>query len=155
VFAFIDQRTVSAQFRLNYSFTPNLTVQGYAEPFASSGQFYGFGELAKPRTSDLRTYGVAAGTGISGGTNGNYTIRDGAQTFSLVAPDFQVLSFRSNLVVRWEWLAGSTFFLIWQQNRGDQLLSDADVRVGSLWDAVRAPGDNFFAVKLSYWLKVR
>ena len=37
----------------------------------------------------------------------------------------------------------------------NQLLTADPVRVGTLWDAVSAPGDNFFAVKLSYWLKAR
>jgi len=65
------------------------------------------------------------------------------------------LSLRSNLVIRWEWSAGSTFFLIWQQNRANTLPVGDFVTLGSRWDTVTAPGDNFFAIKLSYWLKVR
>ncbi|MHB1326643.1 MAG: hypothetical protein ACYC2K_00445, partial [Gemmatimonadales bacterium] len=128
--------------------------QGYAEPFASSGRFYDFGELAAARTSDLRTYGSAAGTDISAGAGGRYTVTDGASSFAFSSPDFNVLSFRSNLVLRWEWMAGSTFFLIWQQDRGNRFNAGDFVRVGSLWDAVSAPGDNFLAAKLSYWFKV-
>lgn len=154
LFSFIDQSTIAAQFRLNYAFTPNLTIQGYAEPFASSGRYYDFGELVAARTSDLRTYGSAAGTTISAGADGRYTVTDGGATFAFSRPDFNVLSFRSNLVIRWEWMAGSTFFLIWQQNRGNLLDAGDFVRVGSLWDAINAPGDNFLAAKLSYWFKV-
>jgi hypothetical protein len=154
VFGFIDQSTVSAQFRLNYAFTPNLTIQGYAEPFASSGRYYRFGELVRARVFGLRTYGSSSGTSITS-DGGTYTVTDGTSTFAFASPDFNVLSFRSNLVLRWEWLSGSTFFLIWQQNRSNVVPVGVDVRVGSLWDAVRAPGDNFLAVKLSYWLKVR
>jgi hypothetical protein len=155
LFSFIEQSTVSAQFRLNYAFTPNLTVQGYAEPFASSGRFYDFGELARARSFDLRLYGRAAGTTIVPQGGGSYQVTDGPSSFTFASPDFNVLSFRSNLVVRWEWLAGSTLFLIWQQNRSDVLPNGDRVGPGALWDATTAPGDNFFAVKLSYWLKAR
>jgi len=155
LFAFIQQSTISAQLRLNYALTPNFTVQAYAEPFASSGRYYGFGELGRTRGFDLRTYGSAAGTTIVGDGEGNYQVTDGGTSFGLSRPDFNVLSFRSNVVARWEWLPGSTFFLIWQQDRTDQLLSSDLVRLGSLWDATTAPGDNFFAVKVSYWVKVR
>ncbi len=155
LFAFIEQSTISAQFRLNYAFTPNLTVQGYAEPFASSGRYHGFGELFRARGFDLRTYGQASGTTIDRQPDGTYLVTDGQSTLSFASPEFKVLSFRSNLVLRWEWLPGSTLFVIWQQNRSNTLPTGDLVRPGSLWDATTAPGDNFFAVKVSYWLKVK
>ena len=52
VFSFIERSTLSARFRLNYAFTPNFTVEAYAEPFAASGRFYDFGELPAPRSRD-------------------------------------------------------------------------------------------------------
>ena len=155
LFAFIDQSTLSAQFRLNYAFTPNLTVQGYAEPFAASGRYYNFGELAQPRRSDLRTFGSAAGTSIGRVGAGRYQVVDGPASFTFARPDFNVLSFRSNLVVRWEFLPGSTLFVIWQQDRNNTLFAGDRVGLGSLWDATTAPGDNFVAVKLSYWIKAK
>ncbi len=155
VFGFVQQSTIAAQFRLNYAFSPNLTVQGYAEPFAASGRFYGFGELARARTFGLRTYGVAGGTTITRQPGGRFAVTDGAANFGFASPDFNILSFRSNLVVRWEWSAGSTLFLIWQQSRSDLLPTGNLVSTGSLWDATSAPGDNFLALKVSYWLKAK
>jgi Domain of unknown function (DUF5916) len=155
LFAYVEQSTLAAQFRLNFAFTPDLTLQGYAEPFASSGRYYGFGELAQPRTFDLRSYGQTPGTTLSVPVNGTYTVTDGAARFSFTSPDFNLLSFRSNLVLRWEWLPGSTLFLIWQQSRSNTLPFGDLVRPGALWDATTAPGDNFLAVKLSYWLNVK
>ena len=155
VFGFVQQSTIATQFRLNYAFSPNLTVQGYAEPFAASGRFYDFGELARARSFTLRTYGVTGGTTIARQPGGRFAVTDGPARFGFANPDFNLLSFRSNLVVRWEWSAGSTLFLIWQQNRSDLLPTGTLVSTGSLWDATSAPGDNFFALKLSYWLKAR
>jgi hypothetical protein len=37
VFARLDQKTSSMTTRVNYTITPNLSVQVYAQPFVSSG----------------------------------------------------------------------------------------------------------------------
>ncbi|HJU72342.1 MAG TPA: DUF5916 domain-containing protein [Gemmatimonadaceae bacterium] len=155
IFAFIERSTVSARFRLNYAFTPNFTVEAYAEPFAASGRFYDFGELPEPRSRSLRTYGASGtGTTISKDASGVSTVTDGGSSFTIPALDFNRLSFRSNLVLRWEWLPGSTAFLIWQQSRQDLGAAGQLVDPRDLWDATRASGDNFFVVKVSYWLGV-
>jgi hypothetical protein len=156
IFSFIERSTLSARFRLNYALTPNFTAEAYAEPFAASGHFYDVGELSAPRSRTLRTYG-ASGTGstITRESNGTSTVRDGADTFTLQPLDFNRLSFRSNLVLRWEWLPGSTAFLIWQQRRQDANGAGQLIAPHDLWDSVRATGDNFFAIKISRWLGAR
>jgi hypothetical protein len=150
IFAFIERSTLSARFRLNYALSPTFTVEGYAEPFAASGRYYEFGELPAPRSSELRTYGASATRERDGST----TVRDGGSTFSIPALDFDRLSFRSNLVLRWEWRPGSTAFLIWQQRRQESNALGQLINPSDLWDATRATGDNFFAVKISYWMGV-
>ncbi|MDB4889568.1 MAG: hypothetical protein JWL61_1423 [Gemmatimonadetes bacterium] len=151
IFSFIERSTLSARFRLNYAFTPNFTAEGYAEPFAASGRFYDFGELPSPRASALRVYASQKHE-----ANGTTTIADGSDTFSLPALDFNRLSFRSNLVLRWEYLPGSTAYLIWQQSRADLGPAGQLINPRDLWDATtRAAGDNLFVVKISYWLGVR
>jgi hypothetical protein len=156
VFAYDDRSTLSARFRLNYAFTPNFTIQGYAEPFAASGRFYDFGELAAPRVANLRTYG-ATGTGstITNNADGSHTVKIDGQSFALGPLDFNKLSFRSNLVLRWEWLPGSTAYLIWQQSRANSDPLSRLIGPSDLWDSVRTAGDNFFALKISYWIGVR
>ena len=156
IFSFIERSTLSARLRLNYALTPNFTMEGYAEPFAASGHYYDFGELAAPESRTMRVYGgVGTGTTATKEPNGTTTVREGTSSFSLPALDFNRLSFRSNLVLRWEWLPGSTAYLIWQQRREDlgtlgQLIGPRD-----LFDSARASGDNFFAIKVSYWMGVR
>lgn len=156
IFSFIERSTLSARFRLNYAFTPNFTAEGYTEPFTSSGRYYDFGELSAARSRVQRVYGAAGtGTSIMRNTDGTSSITDGASTFTLPALDFNRLSFRSNLVLRWEWLPGSTAFLIWQQSRAQQDATGRLVRVGDLGDATQAPGDNFLVAKISYLFGVR
>jgi hypothetical protein len=153
IFAAVERSTLSARFRVNYALTPSFTVEAYAEPFAASGRFHGFGEVPAPRSDTLRVYG-ASGTGTTIATNadGTSTVTDAQASFALPALDFQRLSFRSNFVLRWEWLPGSTAFLVWQQSRqGDGAAGDL-IRPGDLWDSLRSAGDNFLVAKVSYWL---
>ena len=154
IFSLIDRSQLSTPIRLDYSFTPDLTVEVYAEPFAASGRYYDFGELPAPQSYDLRTYGTD-GTTITPQPDGSNVVTDGPTTFTIADLDFNRLFMRSNVVVRWEWAPGSTLYLIWQQNRSEFTDSGGLVDFGSLGDAIAAPGDNFFAIKASYWIGLR
>ncbi|MEW5918918.1 MAG: DUF5916 domain-containing protein, partial [Gemmatimonadota bacterium] len=151
IFAHIERTTVSTRFRAQYAFAPNLTLEGYAEPFAASGRYSRIGELAEPRTNELRLYGTD-GTTIDHASDGSRTITDGPSSFVIDPGDFHVLSLRSNLVMRWEWKPGSTLFLVWQQNRRSSESYGSPVGLRSMWHTTRAAGDNFFSIKATYWL---
>lgn len=151
VFSYIERSELAAQLRLNYSLAPDLTLETYAEPFASTGRYYRHGELPRARSFGLREYG-SDGTTLTRFGSDSIVVTDGSARFQLPVTDFNVLSFRSNVVMRWEWRPGSTAYLVWQQNRGDQRTSGALVRPSSLFDALTANGDNVFAIKLNYWL---
>jgi hypothetical protein len=156
IFAFVERSQLSARFRLNYAVTPNFTVEAYAEPFAASGAYSRFGELSAARSRLLREYGAEGnGTSIVRNADSSYTVTDGASTLSLPNLDFNRLSFRSNLVLRWEWLPGSTAYFIWQNNRQKATPYGTVVNAGRLFDAISADGDNFLALKVSYWIGVR
>ena len=78
-------------------------------------------------------------------------VTDGAASFTLRNTDFNVQSFRSNLVLRWEWRAGSTLYLVWQQDAESELIAPDRVSVGDMFSSLGRRGDNFFAIKMSYW----
>ncbi len=151
VFAHIDRTTLSTRLRMQYAFSPTLTLEGYAEPFAANGRYYDLGELAAPRSRELLAYGTQ-GTTIRRESDGSRTVTDGASTFTLNPSDFHVLSLRSNVVMRWEWNPGSTLFLVWQQNRRASESYGNPIGVRSMWHTTRAAGDNFFSIKATYWL---
>jgi hypothetical protein len=166
IFAQVEQTVLSMQLRLNYTFNPDLTIELYAEPFSASGRFTNHGELPAPRAFDQRTYGTD-GTTITKVSDQEYRVSDSRNggTFSLPVADFNDFSFRSNFVLRWEWTRGSTFYLVWQQNRYTQCsffsvasecptdaIPGTPTRPGFMGSALSVPGDNFFAVKISYWL---
>ncbi len=152
VFGFVDRSQISAQIRASYAFSPDFNLELYAEPFASSGRYFGFGELREPRTSDLREYGKEGTELVRDPETGGYIVSAGGQPFEIQNPDFDVLSFRSNVVMRWEWRPGSTLFLVWQQNRSAAGRRGALVGPDELLDSFGADGENVLAVKLTYWV---
>jgi hypothetical protein len=90
----------------------------------------------------------------------------GPTQFTLPHNDFNVRSWRSNLVLRWEYRRGSTLYLVWQQNRSAEAATGDLVSFGGLVDPFRSrvgrfgyddlgvshSMTNFFALKLNYWL---
>lgn len=150
VFAHIDRSTYSTQFRVNYTFKPDLTLDFYGEPFAASGRYGDIGELAVSRTRQLRLYGTDSTT-LATLADGTRRVTDGSTSFTLRNRDFNVQSFRSNLVLRWEWRPGSTLYLVWQQDRSSEIMAPSRVSLGDMFGSLGRRGDNFFAIKASFW----
>ncbi|HYR10578.1 MAG TPA: DUF5916 domain-containing protein [Longimicrobium sp.] len=155
VFAFVERSEVRVRIRLSYALSPDLTLETYAEPFASSGRYYDHGELRAARSRELRTYGQEGTTITFDPATGQRQVTDGAAAFALPNRDFDVRSFRSNAVLRWEWRPGSTLFVVWQQNRGRESAEWSRAAPGDLFDSLTARGDNYLALKATYWLPVR
>ena len=150
VFGSIDRNTYSMRLRLNYTFRPDLTLDVYAEPFAASGSYADLGELALPATRLQRTYGTE-GTTAFRQPDDSLLVTDGGSAFRLDNSDFNVHSFRCNVVLRWEWRPGSTLHIVWQQDRHRDLpVSDA-IGLGDPFQSLTVPGNNYFVVKTSFW----
>ena len=151
IFGVIDRTTLSSQLRVSYTFKPDMTLDVYAEPFAASGRYDRFGELEAARSQNLRTYGENGITQVRL-PDGTTRVVDGTSAFSFTKPDFNVRSFRSNVVLKWEWRPGSTLFLVWQQDRASEEAYGDHVGPRDLFGSFSAPGDNVFVVKTTLWL---
>jgi hypothetical protein len=152
VFALLSQTTVSATLRLNWTFTPQLSLQVYVQPLISAGEYRNFRELARPRSYDYTDYGTA-GTSISL-KDGTYTVvpaGGGSAPFTFSNPDFNFKSFRGNAVLRWEYLPGSTLYVVWTQTRSQSDVTGDFQFNHSLGQMMNIRPDNIFMVKLSYW----
>ncbi len=155
IFATVDQGTASAQFRVNFAFSPDLTLELYAEPFAASGAYSAFGELPAAGSDQLRIYSDDPESSIAYDPETKlYVVNDQRGTAAFANPDFNILSFRSNAVLRWEWVRGSTLFLVWQQNRSGYDIDGKLIGPVDLLRSFDSPGDNFIALKISYWIPV-
>jgi hypothetical protein len=151
VFSFIDRSELALRLRLNYALTPDLSVELYAEPFAATGEYYRHGELLEPGRSALLFYGED-GTTATRDEHGSLHVTTPGGSFTLGNRDYDVRSFRSNAVVRWEWRPGSTMFLVWQQNREGMSSNVRSVRPGSLADPFDFAPDDVLMLKISYWI---
>jgi hypothetical protein len=151
VFGRIDRSTYSTELRFNYTFKPDLTLDFYGEPFAASGRYASFGELASAGTLAIRQYG-AGGTVAAPLENGGLAVTDGDRQFVLRGRDFNVRSFRSNLVLRWEWRPGSMFYLVWQQDRGAEEAGGMRASLADMFGSLNTRGAHVFAVKASLWV---
>lgn len=155
VFGEMDQVTLASSLRLNWTFTPQLSFQLYAQPLVSVGNYHRFKELARPHSFDFNVFGEN-GSAIRLVDEDTYEVDpDGAgpaSTLTFDNPDFSFKSLRGTAVFRWEYRPGSTLYLVWTQLRSDSetlgtfRFGDA---MGRLWDA---HPDNIFMVKLNYWL---
>nr|WP_240894593.1 DUF5916 domain-containing protein [Fodinibius halophilus] len=149
IFSSIDRSTLSLQTRVNYAFSPDLTLEFYAEPFVASGNYYKPGELPAAESYNIDRYEDYS---IE---DGKYKVNHKGDEFEVPADnDFLVKSFRSSLVLRYQWRPGSTFFLVWQQNRFVQEERNRFVEPGDLVNALGETGDNIFSVKFTYWFNV-
>jgi hypothetical protein len=154
VFAFIDRSTASIEGRLTLTLKPDVNLDVYAEPFAASGRYYDYGELLAPRSRERLTYGTS-GTTLQVNADGSQVVTDGAATINLRNRDFNTLSFRSNVVLRWEWRAGSALYVVWQQDRSGTEMLGTRVNVGDALRSITAPGPNIFLIKTSFWIPVK
>ena len=154
IFSDLDQRTVASEIRLNWTFTPKLSLQLYLQPFLAVGKYDRFKELARPKSYDFNVFGDAPSTINYDSEYDEYTVDpDGtgpAEAFYIGNPDFNVKSLRGTIVLRWEYLPGSTLYFVWTQNRLDEAHpGDFNFR-RDMGDLLTAPGDNIFLIKISF-----
>ena len=115
----ISQETLSLSLRLNYTINPNLTIQYWGQPFISQGTYSSFKVITDPLASDFRQRFLEYGPDQITLAENTYEVDenlDGRVDFSFDNPDFSFVQFRSNLVVRWEYIPGSELFLVWSQD---------------------------------------
>jgi hypothetical protein len=154
LFSALDQDQLSFTFRLNWVVTPNLSLQWYAQPFLATGDYDRYSYVRTPSAYDYATYGEDGSTITYDEAANRYTATagPGAAAVTFTNPDFRVRSLRSNLVMRWEYLPGSTLFVVWNQSRATQV---GDPRFNSLkdvWGIWDDPMQNVLLVKVNYYL---
>ncbi len=151
VFAHLDQTTVSANIRLDVSFTRNLTLQTYLQPLISAGRYSDFKELARAGSFDFVHYGSDNGSSWDPAT-GLVDPGGGGTPFTLEDPSFNFKSLRGNAVLRWEYRPGSVLYFVWTQERTDEE-SVGELRLGpATRRLLDAHANDIFLVKATYHL---
>jgi len=156
VFGNLNQTELSAGIRLNWTYTPTLSLQVYAQPLISAGSYDVYRELAQPRSNSYNEYGKDNNSTITyvDSTRSYEVDPDGpgpAQVLSFGKPDFNFKSLRGNAVLRWEYMPGSTLYFVWTQSRQDYE-DVGEFNFGqSMGRMLRAPAENIFMIKATYW----
>ena len=133
-FARLDQKTTSITARLDYTLSSTLSLQLYAQPFITSGDYSNLRALADGRADRYAD---------------RFTPVVGAEP-----QDFNFKQFRSNTVLRWEYRPGSVLFLVWQQGRQDMRNPGTYDMGRDFGDLFRTRADNTLLIKASYWFSL-
>lgn len=135
-FAHLTQTTTGLSLRVNYTATPDLSLEFYGQPFVSTGTY-----------TNVRDVSATPGAGA-------YAARFTPYTPPATIPmAFTYSQLRTNAVVRWEYRPGSTLFVVWQHGRQ----GFENENYGRAWtsdysDLLSLHPDNTFLVKLAYWI---
>jgi hypothetical protein len=130
VYGTLRRDVVSITARATLALSRDLTVEFYLQPFVAVGNYSNIRKLAEPSSYEFEPVSLD------------------------FDPDFNSKSLRGNLVIRWEYVRGSTLFLVWNVSTFD----GANPGDFDLWrdlgNAFRADGIHAFMVKLTYWLSL-
>ena len=116
--------------RGSFIFARDLTLQYYLQVFFAQGTYENTQRMI---TND--TF-VPYAFGPSGSIN---------------PPDFSSLSLNSNIVLRWEYMPGSTAYLVWSQARSGAFGNYVTPFADNISNTFALPATNVFLLKISYW----
>jgi hypothetical protein len=130
VYGRLKRNVVNITGRATYAFSRDMTVEAFLQPFVAVGDYYDIRKLARPKSFDFEPAAIEDD------------------------PDFNRKSLRGNIVLRWEYLRGSTLFVVWNMATSDTERPGSFSPGRDLGSAFSAPGDHVFVVKMNYWLSL-
>jgi uncharacterized protein DUF5916/cellulose/xylan binding protein with CBM9 domain len=128
VYGTLDRDIVDVTVRSTYAINRDLTVQVFLQPFVAVGDYTSVRRLARPSSFDFDPVVL------------------------LENPDFNNKSLKGNVVLRWEYIRGSTLFVAWNMSTSDKSRPGVFNARRDLGDAFGGAGTHAFLVKMTYWL---
>lgn len=151
----IESKQFAISFRADFSLSPYLSVQYYAQPFIYAGKYSKFKNVVNGVDDDYADrYHTFIGEEISYNSVAElYNVdmdTDGNTDFSIANPNFNFFQLNSNLVVRWEYARGAALYLVWSQGRTG-FGETGDFNIGNdIEDLFDVKPHNVFLLKFSY-----
>jgi len=149
----IKSKRFNTSVRINYSITPDLTIQYYGQPFIFNAIYSNFKKIINPTTENFKDRFHEFSSDEISLVDGEYLVdadNIAGEDYRFDNPDFNFFQFKSNFVVRWEYLPGSSVYFVWSQARtgdSDDGVFNISDNLGSLFDVYPS---NVFLLKLSY-----
>ncbi|MCY3714266.1 MAG: DUF5916 domain-containing protein [Gemmatimonadetes bacterium] len=156
VFSDLERRSFSLETRLNVAFSPDLTLQLYAQPLLSSGDYLNYKQLLRASSFDFDVLNEGTRSFIDPADGYRYLDfdGDGMPDINFSDRDFNIQSLRMNVVLRWEYRPGSRVFLVWQQTRSERD-ENGTLNIGrDFGNLFGGESENIFIVKFNYWFGV-
>ena len=127
VYGTLDRDVVDMTFRATYSFNRDLTVQMFLQPFVAVGDYGNIRRLARAYSFEFEPVAIP------------------------YDPDFNTKSLRGNVVLRWEYVRGSTLFVVWDMSQADYARPGQFSLFRDLRGTFGGSATNVLMVKASYW----
>jgi hypothetical protein len=105
-----------------------MTLEAFLQPFVAVGDYSNIGKLARPSSFEFAPVDLDDD------------------------PDFNRKSLRSTVVLRWEYVRGSTLFFVWNLSTSDTSRPGTFSPARDLRSTFSAAGTNVLAIKINYWL---
>jgi hypothetical protein len=137
--------------RVDWTFSPALSVEMFVQPLVADGRFSNFKSLRAPRTFEFDHYRESDGT-LTRDASGYVAHPTPGSSIAIGNPDFSTLTLVGNAVVRWEFRPGSALFLVWQQRRNGDDRRPGFVVARDVGEIFRQAPENVFAIKATYWI---
>lgn len=148
----VDQKIYRLTMRSSYNLTPNLTFELWAQPFIATGDFSNFKHTLVPFADEYsERFRHFLPTELRHESNEIHVLENGQTAgYSFSNPNFNLREIRTNLVMRWEYIPGSTFFLVWSSN-GSAFDSNSDSQFRHQWNELwNVNARNTFLLKYTY-----
>ena len=125
------------------------------QPFLFAGAYSTFRSVTDPINDDLYSqFHEFSDSEIFYNEDDNiYEIdenQDGTMDYNFENPNFNFFEFRSNLVARWEYIPGSSIYLVWSQGRVDDNSMGEFNFVEDMDNLFSTVPHNIFLIKFSY-----
>lgn len=148
----MDQKTYGLTLKMQLNLTPDFSIQYYGSPFTSIARYDQFKLAANTLSSDYKDRITMLDPQKIRYENGHYIAEHEGRGIIFPNPDFSFNEFRSNLVVRWEYLPGSTIYLVWEHQR-----SERENRFFPGWGnnidrLTGMAGGHTIMMKINYWI---
>jgi len=151
VFGRVHQTTASLTTRINWTFSPHLSLQLYAQPFIASARFSDYKDVNNPHADRFQDrFHLLQGKDYSI-TDATVNVDYGG-SYSFDRPDFDLRQVRSTMVLRWEYRPGSTVFAIWSHGQTSELADGRFQLARDTAGVFSAASQNIVMVKANYWI---
>ncbi len=149
--------------RINFSITPDLSIQFWGQPFFFSGDYSNFKVVSDPGNKNYHDqfYHFSEKDIWYNEADDKYQVCDPGinnpgcnpktnPDYSYDNPDFSVYDMLSNFVIRWEYVPGSTVYFVWSHGQ-DGYNSTGEFNLGDRIDnLLNTQSTNVYLIKFSY-----